>query len=123
MIVYDFCWTGHKVWYLHYFMPQETKSKASNEQFAERLRQLRMQKGISQKDFAHQIAKIGVLPFLDATVRQQAENNKLQAELNGAVVQMALSTVKQLAESAVRPVVPGKSATEVFGEGAGQTIG
>jgi len=36
-------------------MPLETKNKASNEQFAERLRQLRMQKGISQKDFAHQI--------------------------------------------------------------------
>ena len=60
---------------------------------------------------------------LDVTMRQQAENNKLQAELNGAVVHRALSTVKQLAESAVRPVVPGKSATEVFGEGAGQTIG
>ena len=35
---------------------------------------------------------------------------------------MALSTVKQLAESAVRPVVPGKSATEVFGEGVGQVV-
>ena len=55
-------------------------------------------------------------------MRQQAENNKLQAELNGAVVHRALSTVKQLAESAVRPVVPGKSTTEVFGEGAGYVI-